>query len=88
MIENLGLLWEKATLEEQHELLNAMVEAVYLDLWANKSVVGIQPKTAFYPLFLAVQQDQNVTVFDPNESEEMIKANFCVVETGEGRTPP
>ena len=39
LIENIGLLSNRATLEEKNELLRTMTEAVYVDLWANKSVV-------------------------------------------------
>jgi DNA invertase Pin-like site-specific DNA recombinase len=50
-LESLGLLWEKATLEEKHRLLAGMLEAVYVDLAASRSIVGIQPKPPFNPLF-------------------------------------
>ena len=67
LVENLGMLWDKATLQERREILYSMVDAVFLDMWVNKSVVGIQPRPAFYPLFKALQQDGQVTIFDPNE---------------------
>jgi len=51
LLESLGLIWEKATLEEKHRLLIGMLEAVYIDLAASRSIVGIQPKPPFYPLF-------------------------------------
>ena len=37
MLENLGSVWESATLEEKNRLLVIMLEAVYLDLWASRS---------------------------------------------------
>lgn len=69
LLEDLGLLWDKATLEEKHGLLTAILDAVYIDLWANRSVVGIQPKPSFYPLFQSLKQDENskVVIFDPNQ---------------------
>jgi hypothetical protein len=41
-LENLGALWEVATLEEKHTLLSGMLEAVYVDLAVSRSIVGIQ----------------------------------------------
>lgn len=46
-------------------------DAVYIDLWATRSVVGIQPKPSFYPLFRSLKQDENskVIIFDPSQLE-------------------
>ena len=44
-----------------------MTEAVYLDSWANNSVVGIQPKPVFYPVFKSLQQRGKLMIFDPDE---------------------
>ena len=38
---------EKASLEEENRLLRMILEAVYLDPVANKSLVGIVPKPAY-----------------------------------------
>jgi hypothetical protein len=35
LVENLDQLLEKATIEERHELLSSMLDAVYVDLWAD-----------------------------------------------------
>jgi len=50
-------------------MLKSMLSAVYVDLGATKSVVGIVPKPAFYPLFQAIrcQPEAGVVVMDPNE---------------------
>lgn len=37
ILESLGLIWQKATLEEKHRLLSGMLEAVYIDLAASRS---------------------------------------------------
>jgi len=44
LLESLGLIWEKATLDEKHRLLAGMLEAVYIDLAVSRSIVGIQPR--------------------------------------------
>jgi hypothetical protein len=63
------LLWDKAILEEKHELLSMIFETVYVDFWANRFVVGIQAKPAFYALFQSLEQndDSKVVIFDPND---------------------
>jgi hypothetical protein len=98
LLETLGLIWEKATLEEKHRLLMGMLEAVYVDLAATRSIVGIQPKPPFYPLFESLKQKpgSKVIVFSPSQSRiEKItgsgltpEPDFGLVETGESRTPP
>ncbi len=52
-----------------NDQLRNIEEAVYVDVWALKAVVGIQPKPAFYLLFKALKQDEDakITFFDPNE---------------------
>ena len=42
--------WEAATLEERHQLLNMMLDAVYVDM-AQRLVLGHKPKPEFLPLF-------------------------------------
>ena len=96
MLENLGFIWEKATLEEKHRLLRTMLEAVYVDLAASRSIVGIQPKGAFYPLFDSLKRipGNKVIIFRPGEvGQRETGSSFepepdCgLVETGESRTP-
>jgi len=94
-LESLGLIWDKATLEEKHKLLAGMLEAVYVDMAAMRSIVGIQPKPPFYPLFdsLENQPGNKVTVFrDSKRKKETgpslkLKPGTVMVETGESRTP-
>jgi hypothetical protein len=90
LLENMGHLWEKATLAEKHRLLSIMLEAVYVDLAASRSIVGIQPKPAFYPLFRSLQNhaENQITVFfndNKGKIESLLKQNSStvMVETGE-----
>jgi hypothetical protein len=66
-----------------------MLEAVYLDLLATKSVVGIVPKPAFYPLFesLLDESARKVRVYSPNPepSQEGTGQSPIGAEVGEGQ---
>ena len=42
--------WGAATLEERHQLLSMMLDAVYVDM-AQGLVLGLKPKPEFLPLF-------------------------------------
>jgi len=91
ILESLGLIWQTATLEEKHKLLSGMLEAVYVDLAASRSIVGIQPKPQFYALFEALKQktEAKVTLFNPGKDKAedstswMESENVGMVETGE-----
>ncbi len=50
-------------------MLTVILEAIYVDIWATRSVVGIQPEPLFYPLFQLLKQDEDskVIIFDPNQ---------------------
>ena len=49
-VEGVVAAWEIATKEERHEMLQMMVDAVYIDM-ITEEVVGLKPKSAFLPLF-------------------------------------
>ena len=49
-IEGLVEAWGAATLEERHQLLSMMLDAVYVDM-AQGLVLGLKPKLEFLPLF-------------------------------------
>ena len=49
-VEGLVLAWQGATKEERHQMLRLMLDAVYVDV-NEKTVVGLQPKPPFLPLF-------------------------------------
>jgi len=72
LLENLGEIWEKATIEEKHKLLATMLDVVYVDLLTSRTVVGLLPKPAFYALFEALKQrlDSKVIVFKPDECDQ------------------
>ena len=95
LLESLGLIWDKATDEEKHRLLSGMIEAVYIDLAASRSIVGIQPKPPFYNLFESLKHlpDNKVNVFSPGIKQKETgsgiaqEPDYAMVETGENRTP-
>ena len=73
-----------------------MLEAVYVDLAASRSIVGLQPKAPFYPLFDSLKQmpGNKVIIFRPGEVQERTtgsvlntEPDFGLVETGETRSP-
>jgi site-specific DNA recombinase len=91
LLENLKPIWGKATLEEKHRLLKVMLDAVYIDMASKRSIVGIQPKPTFYPLFKALenQADNKITVFWDKKGKKIEPPNkydssTVMVETGEG----
>ena len=49
----------------RNRFLPGMLEAVYVDQVASRSIVGIQPKAPFHPLFdlLKNQIDKKIIVF-------------------------
>jgi len=88
LIENLGNIWESATLEEKHKLLTTMLDAVYVDLLTSGRIVGLLPKPAFYRLFESLKRkpDAKVIIFNPQEKENALESTGRVlglVETGE-----
>jgi hypothetical protein len=50
-----------------------MLEAAYVDLAASRSIVGIQPKPPFYPLFRSLlnHAENQITVFFNDNSEKI-----------------
>ena len=52
--------WGAATLEERHQLLSMMLDAVYVDM-GQGLVLGLKPKPEFLPLF---NLDEPVTTDD------------------------
>jgi site-specific DNA recombinase len=80
----------EAMLEEKHKLLTIMLDAVYVDLLNNRSIVGILPKPAFYRLFESLKQkpDSKVIIFNPKQNApDSAERVVGLVETGESRTP-
>ena len=51
LVQNLPELWKAAKLQERHDLIISMIDAVYFDLSSFKSIVAIKPKPPFRPIF-------------------------------------
>ena len=49
-MEGVVAAWETATKEERRDMLQMMLDAMYIDM-TTKEVVGLKPKAAFLPLF-------------------------------------
>ena len=49
-VEGVVAAWEIATKEERLDMLQMMLDAVYIDM-TTKEVVGLKPKATFLPLF-------------------------------------
>jgi hypothetical protein len=95
LLENMGPVWENASLDEKHRLLCLMLDAVYLDLAATRSVVGILPKPVFYPLFKSLQNvsENKITIYHADNAKKIEPVftngpSTVVVETGEAPSLP
>ena len=51
LLIQLPSLWEAANLEERRKLLLTMLDAVYVDAKESRSIVAVQPKPPFRPVF-------------------------------------
>lgn len=60
-LEHLGLLWTKATLEEQRDITRVLVKAVYVDVM-QETIVAIEPMPIFKQLFDEFCADIGVTI--------------------------
>ncbi|MCH8911272.1 MAG: hypothetical protein IH867_11130 [Chloroflexi bacterium] len=47
LLADIPRLWAGATLQERHQLLTTILDAVYIDLKGSKSVVSVKAKPAF-----------------------------------------
>jgi hypothetical protein len=50
LLDDIGVIWEKATLEEEKQIAHTLLEAVYLDS-EDGPVVRVEPRAAFRALF-------------------------------------
>jgi len=50
LVEDVGAIWDEATLEEEKQIAHTLLEAVFLDS-DEGPVVRVDPKPAFKPLF-------------------------------------
>ena len=51
LLKRLPDLWAGASLDERHELAVRMLDGVYVDLKASRSIVAIRPKPPFRDVF-------------------------------------
>ena len=84
LLENPLDLGEQATLTQRRKLLLAMLDAVYVDIVEEKSVVAIQPKPAFGPVFHLVTAREGIGVVLIKESPQAGR-KFGETDIGIGR---
>lgn len=60
-LENLGVLWAAATLEEQRDITRIVVKAVYVDV-LNQQIISLEPMPIFKKLFDEFCGDIGVTI--------------------------
>ena len=79
LLEDFPVLWEEADLTERHNLLMAMLEAVYVDTVEGKSVVAILPKPAFRPIFEVAtsREDSGIALIPPQARYESGTSKSC-----------
>ena len=85
--QNLGTVGEKAALEEKHRPISCIFEAVYVAMVASRSIIWIQPKPSFSPIFDALknQAGNKIIVFN-GRPVESTKTSTVMVEMGEFQT--
>ncbi|MCI0805143.1 MAG: hypothetical protein J4N96_11925, partial [Chloroflexi bacterium] len=47
LLADMPRLWAGATLQERHQLLRTILDAVYIDMKGGKSIVSVKAKPAF-----------------------------------------
>ena len=64
LAQNLTDLWSAARLDQRHDLIVSMLDAVYFDLSDSKSIVAFKPKPPFRPIFeiAAARENSGVTL--------------------------
>ena len=61
VLQNFGVLWNAATMQEQEEIAQGMIERIYT---FDGRIVTIEPKTDFYPLLAIAAADAGMSVRD------------------------
>ena len=86
LILNLKELWAEANLSERRKLLMSMLDAVYFDTKASKSIVAARPKPPFKPIFqvAASREGSGIRIIN----EPYLGSSVFLVEAGESRTLP
>ena len=57
LLADMPTLWEGATLQERHQLLTTILDAVYIDMKDQKSIVSVKAKPAFQAVLGATTRD-------------------------------
>jgi site-specific DNA recombinase len=86
LIINLKELWAEANIEERRKLLLSMLDAVYGDTKATKSIASVRPKPPFKPIFRVAASKEKSGIRTINEPPSVGSSVF-LVEAEEGRTP-
>jgi len=78
LLNDLPELWAGANLEERRRLLLSMLDAVYVNVKEDKSVVAIKPKPPFRPIFQVATTREGSGVYIINEPPEVTpEARMC-----------
>ena len=57
LLADMPKLWAGATLEERHQLLTTILDAVYIDMKGSKSIVSVKAKPVFRAVLSANSRD-------------------------------
>jgi site-specific DNA recombinase len=84
LILDLSKLWAEANTEERRRLLLSVLDAVYFDTKATKSIVAVRPKPPFKPIFQVAASKEGSGIRIINEP--YLGSSVFLVEAGESRT--
>jgi hypothetical protein len=77
LLLDLPRLWASAGLEERRRLLLTMLDAVYVDVKEDRSIVAVKPKPAFRPVFQAVTREGSGVVLVNEPPDDDPEARLC-----------
>ena len=58
LLMDMPRLWAGATLQERHQLLTTILDAVYIDMKGSKSILSVKLKPVFQAVLGATSQDR------------------------------
>ncbi|MCI0852585.1 MAG: recombinase family protein, partial [Chloroflexi bacterium] len=58
LLADMPRLWAGATLQERHQLLTTILDAVYIDMKGSKSILSVKLKPVFQAVLGATSQDR------------------------------
>jgi hypothetical protein len=82
MIQNFGQLYQLADLEQRKRLFQAVLEKAFI---SNGEIVAIQPRWAFYPLFVSGNDDNSLLVRTRRDSGKKVAGKsrrYSVIKPG------